>query len=114
MPKSKELHILWTNGDILTSRLMVLKYSTKGMTSQWWDKITVILWGAPVKLAAENETIRECLKMAQHVGVEFSACIDCALQFDVVDELKALGVESLPWGEKLSQIVQNSEPFISV
>ena len=114
MPELKELHILWTNDNILTSQLMVMKYSTKGMTNQWWDKITVILWGAPVKLAAENETVQECMKMAQHVGVEFSACIDCALQFDAVDKLKALGIESLPWAEKLTQIVKNRDPFISV
>ena len=114
MPQSKELYILWTNDNLLTSQLMVMKYATKSMTNQWWDKVTVILWGAPVKLAAENAAIQECLKMAQHVGVKFSACIDCALELNVVEKLKALDIESAPWGEPLTVFLQNGGKLISV
>jgi len=114
MPNPKELYILWTNDNILTSQLMVMKYATKSIANGWWDKVTVILWGAPVKLMAENETIQECFKIARHVGVEFSACIDCALQLDVADKLKALGIEPAPWGEGLTNIIQDGGHLINV
>lgn len=48
------LYILWTNADPVTSQKMVLMYATNSMLHSWWSGVTVILWGAPVRLAAEN------------------------------------------------------------
>jgi len=114
MSKSKTLHILWTNDNLNTSQLMVMMYATNSMTHALWDNLTVILWGAPVKLAAENEIIQEEMKLAQHVGVKFSACTNCARRLGVSEKLEALGIEIVPWVDPLTELIQNGDPIIYV
>ena len=114
MTDLKELHILWTNDDLDTSRFMVMMYATNSMLKGWWDSVTVIIWGATAKLVAENEDIQEHIRIAQHAGVKFSACIACARQLQVIDELEALGLEVIPWGPPLTEIIQEGKPLISI
>jgi len=114
MAKSNALHILWTNDNMDTSRFMLMMYSTNSMLNRWWDGVTVIIWGATAKLVAQDETIQEYLKLAQHAGVKFSACISCARQLGVIDELEALGIEVIPWGPPLTAIIQNGDPLITI
>lgn len=114
MEKSNRLYILWTNADILTSDKMVMMYSTNSMINQWWDDVTVIIWGATVKLVAENDLIQNKIKNAQHVGVQFSACKACADELGVSDKLIELGIEVLYWGEGLTDILKNEEKLITI
>lgn len=111
---SKKLHILWSNSDLETSLHMVLMYATNSMANHYWDEVTVILWGATPKLAIENSQIQESMKVAAHVGVQFSACITCAERYNATDALLALGVEVIPWGIRLSEILQSGSPLLSV
>ena len=53
-----ELHILWTNADIITSEKMMFMYARNALLNRWWKKVTVIIWGATEKLAAENKIIQ--------------------------------------------------------
>jgi hypothetical protein len=114
MLKPKHLYILWTNDDFHTSNLMVMMYAYNSMLHRLWNSVTVIIWGATVKLAAENEMIQEQLKIAQHVEAKFSACISCARQFGVVEKLEELGIEVKPWVEPFTELVQNGETIIYV
>ena len=112
MTDSKSVHVLWSNDNLITSRLMVLMYATNCMTHSLWDSVTVILWGAPVKLAAENEMIQEELKVAQHAGVKFSACVSCARQLGVIEKLEALDIEVVPWVEPFNELVKSGMPVV--
>lgn len=114
MEERDRLHILWTNADIDTSRFMVLMYARNGLLREWWKHVTVIIWGATAKLAAQNPIIQEELKIAAHSGVEFSACVACAEQLGVVEELKALGIEVKPWGQSLTELIKNGEHLITI
>jgi hypothetical protein len=114
MEDSKVLHILWTNDNLDTSQFMLMMYATNSMLNNWWDSVTVIVWGATAKLAAENEIIQERIKIAQHAGVRFSACISCAEQLGVVEQLKTLDVEVRGWGAPLTEIIQNGSHLITV
>ena len=112
--ESKELHILWTNDNLATSEHMVMMYATNSMLNGWWDSVTVIIWGATAKLAVENEAIQERMRIAEHAGVKFSACISCARNLGVIDELEALGVEVIRWGAKMSDILQSDGKLITI
>lgn len=114
MADSKVLHILWTNDNVLAAQLMVMMYAINSMTNRWWDGVTVICWGATVKLTAENEAIQEQIKLAQHVGVKFSACVSCARQLGVTDKLEELGIEVTGWGEPLTRILQNGDKLLTI
>ncbi|MCL2493805.1 MAG: DsrE family protein [Clostridiales bacterium] len=114
MKDSNTLHILWTNDNMDTSRFMLMMYSTNSMLRGFWDNVTVIIWGATAKLVSENEAIQEYLKIAQHAGVRFSACISCARQLGVAEALEALDIEVIPWGPPLTEIIKNGAPLITV
>jgi hypothetical protein len=110
----EKLYILWTNADMLTSEKMVMMYATNSMLSKWWDEVTVIIWGATAKLVAENETIQTRIKMAQQAGVKFSACKACADQLGVSGKIAALDIETLYWGEGLTEILKNGDKLLTI
>lgn len=114
MEKTNKLYILWTNADVLTSEKMVMMYATNSMLNQWWDAVTVIIWGATPKLVAENEMIQTKITIARHAGVQFSACKACADQLGVTDKLVDLGIEVQYWGEGLTDILKDDEKLITI
>lgn len=114
MEKSNQLYILWTNADVITSEKMVLMYSRNCMLNHWWDEVTVIIWGATVKLVAENEIIQTKIEMAKHAGVKFSACKSCADELEVSDKIKELGIEVIYWGVGLTDILKDDVKLITI
>lgn len=114
MSDSRNLKLLWTNADPITAEKMVLMYTTNSMIHNWWDKVTVIIWGSTAKLVAENKLIQEKIKMAQHVGVHFSACKACAQQLDVADKIEELGIEVIYWGQGLTDALQGDDQVLTV
>ena len=114
MSKSNNLFILWTNADIITSDKMVMMYATNSMLHQWWDEVTVIIWGATAQLVAENAMIQEKIKLAQHAGVNFTACKACSDQLSVSEKLVELNIEVIYWGEGLTEIIKENEKLITV
>ena len=113
--KDRHLHILWTNADPTTGKLMVMMYAKYSMKNGWWDECTVILWGATTKLMAEDKAMQaEMATLQQEYGIKFVGCITCAKELNVVDELTALGVELEPWGPHLTRLLQTGAPLLSV
>jgi hypothetical protein len=113
MDKTK-LYILWTNADIITSEKMVMMYGINSKLHDWWSEVTIIIWGAPAKLVAENILIQEKIKMAIHTGVNVSACKACADQLGVSDILLSLGIEVKYWGEGLTEILKENETLLTI
>jgi len=110
----RHLHILWTNGDPITSEHMVMMYATNSLLNEWWDKVTVIVWGAPQKLLLENSSVRFEMENARDVGVEFSACVNCANNLGTKEGLEELGLEVIRWGKNLSELRQNGKHVLTV
>ena len=109
-----ELYILWTNADFLTSDKMVMMYATNSLRYGWWEKVTVVIWGATAKLAAENPAIQEKIRIAQTLGVHVLACKACADQLGVTAALEALGIEVIYWGEGLTEVLKGDAKLLSV
>ena len=114
MEEKNTLTILWTNADLLTSQYMVMMYARNSMVRGWWEKVTVVIWGATASLAAENAVIQEEMKLSKNAGVKFSACVACARQLSVVSQLEALGVEVVAWGPLLTEILKNDDKLLTV
>ncbi|WP_432735719.1 DsrE family protein [Maridesulfovibrio sp. FT414] len=109
-----KLNILWTNADPVTSELMVMMYAQNSIKNGWWDKVQVIIWGAPAKLVAEDVHIQKLIADAREVGVRFSACESCAAQLGVKSQLAELDLEVKHWGLPLTEIIKNNENLITV
>ena len=114
MADTQRLYILWTSGDVMTSLHMVLMYAKNSLMKGWWQHVTVIVWGAAAQLASENEAVQEEIQIAQHVGVEFSACVACARRLGVIEKLEGMGMEVIAWGEPLTELIKDGAHMITV
>jgi hypothetical protein len=108
------LYILWTNGDPITAEKMVFMYGINSRLRGWWDKVTLIIWGAPAKLSAENVQIREKIGEALDAGVHVTACKACADQLGVTEKLEKMKVEVKYWGEPLTKILKSGETLLNI
>lgn len=109
-----KIYILWTSDNVDTAHLMVFMYAINGLSAGWWEEVTVIIWGASTKLVAEDKGIQGKIEMAKYQGVHVSACIACATEFGVVEKLKELGIEVIPWGEPLTNLIKANEHILTI
>jgi hypothetical protein len=114
MGGSDHLYILWTNGDPITAEKMVFMYGVNSRLKGWWDKVTLVIWGMPAKLSAENTTIQGKIKEALDAGVHVTACKACADQLGVTEALESMNVEVKYWGEPLTKILKNGETLLTI
>ena len=90
----EHLHILWTNADVTTAKLMVMMYARNDMKNGWWKEVTVIVWGATVKLLAENEELQE--------------------ELNLVDKMKEIGLDLYKWGPPLTELIKSGAPLLTI
>jgi len=91
-----------------------MMYTINGMKRNWWDKITVIIWGATAELVAENARIQQLIKEGQEVGIHYTACIACARNVGVAEKLAELNIELIGWGIPLTEIIKEKKHLITV
>ena len=114
MAKKKHLYVLWTNDNPITAEKMVFMYTINSLLKGWWEKVTLIVWGAPTKLVSENSNIQSKVKEALEAGVHITACKACADQLGVTDDLERLGIEVIYWGVPLTEILKNNEKLLTI
>jgi hypothetical protein len=114
MSGESRLYVLWTNDNPVTAEKMVFMYTINSLLNGWWDKVTLIVWGATPLLVSENEVIQGKIKEAQEAGVHITACKACADQLGVTDTLEGLGVEVIYWGVPLTELLKNDEKLITI
>ena len=114
MTDKKHLFVLWTNNNLVTAEKMVFMYTVNSLTHGWWEEVTLIIWGATVKLSAEDAGVQEMIKQALDKGVHVSACKACTDQLGVTQTIEALGVEVKYWGDPLTKILKAEETLLTV
>ena len=114
MTEKNKLTILWTNDNVITSEKMVFMYGINAKTRDWWDEVTIIIWGATVKLASENKMIQNLIEEATLEGVHVTVCKGCADQLGVTQILKNLDLEVIYQGAPLTQILKDDEKLITI
>lgn len=110
----KHLYILWTNDNKTTSEKMVFMYGINSKRLEWWEKVTIIIWGAPALLVSSDHNIQAKVEEAIAEGVHISACKACAEQLGVEEKLISLGIEVIYWGAPLTEILKNDEKLLTV
>jgi len=108
------LYVLWTNADPVTAEKMVFMYTINSLIHSWWEKVTLIIWGAPAKLVSEDASIQKKIKEALDAGVHITACKACADQLGVTETLEKLQIEVKYWGLPLTEIMKNNQPLLSI
>ena len=108
------LYVLWTNDNPVTAEKMVFMYTINSLIHGWWEKVTLIIWGAPAKLVSEDVDMQKKIKEALDAGVHVTACKACADQLGVTEALEKQRIEVKYWGEPLTEILKNNEPLLTV
>ena len=114
MDEKNHLYLLWTNADKLAAEKMVFMYTVNSLIHGWWEYVTLIIWGAPAKLAAEDHDIQAMIREAIEKGVHVSACKACTDQLGITPDIEALGVEVKYWGGPLTDILKADEKLLTV
>lgn len=114
MGDNLHLFVLWTNDNPVTAEKMVFMYTVNSLKHGWWEKVTLIVWGATAKLVSENPDIQKMIKEALDAGVHISACKACADQLGVTENLENLGIEVIYWGVPLTDVLKNNETLLTV
>ena len=114
MSKKTHLYVLWTNDNPITAEKMVFRYSVNSLIRGWWEKVTLIVWGASTKLVSEDENIQKLVKEALEKGVHITACKACADELGVTETLEKLKIEVKYWGIPLTEILTNEEKLLTI
>jgi len=114
MNEKKHLYVLWTNDNKVTAEKMVFMYTVNSLTKGWWEEVTLIIWGATAKLAAEDKEIQKMILDAMEKGVHVTACKACTDQLGVTPIIESLGVEVIYWGIPLTDLLKNDETLLTV
>ena len=114
MGEKTHLYVLWTNDNPITAEKMVFMYTINSLIHGWWEKVTLIIWGATAKLVSEDAKIQEKIKEALDAGVHLTACKACADQLGVTETLEKLNVEVKYWGIPLTEILTSGEKLLTI
>jgi hypothetical protein len=108
------LYVLWTNDNPITAEKMVFMYTINSLKRGWWEKVTLIIWGATATLVSEDVTIQKKIKEALDTGVHITACKACADQLGVTEALEKQGIEVKYWGPPLTEVLKNNEHLLTI
>lgn len=114
MSDKNHLYVLWTSDNVITAEKMVFMYTVNALKHGWWENVTLIVWGAPTRLVAENAAIQARVKEAMDAGVQVTACKACADQLGATETLEGLGIEVKYWGAPLTALLKDDETLLTV
>ena len=105
---SDKLVVLWTSDNLELAKSMVFMYTYNAMKFNWFNEVTLIIWGPSAKFAAENEEIQKEIARMKEAGIKIEACIACAGMFGVEDKLRKLGYDVKGMGMPLTNYLKQN------
>ena len=87
-----ELLILWASGEKETALHMVFLYGINCIRKGWWDEVTLLVWGAATRLAAEDAEIQAQIAAAREMGLRVIGCKRCAEKLELLKRWKSLAL----------------------
>jgi hypothetical protein len=110
---SDKLVVVWTSDDPYVAERVALMYTHAAKTAGWFSEVTLIIWGPSAKLSAENIKVQEKLKAMQKDGVVIEACIVCANEYGVTDELRNLDFVVKGMGSPLTDYLKSGSKVLT-
>ena len=101
------LAVLWTSGDADVAHKVAFMYAHNAKKAGWFDEVTLIVWGPSQRILVGDKDLQAEVKAMQEDGVVVEACIACAMEYGVVDQLKALGITVRGMGVPLTNYLKS-------
>ncbi|MDR3599104.1 MAG: DsrE family protein [Desulfosporosinus sp.] len=92
MNQPNKLVVVWTNGDKEVAIRMAFMYTLNSKLKEWWNEVSLIVWGPSAKLLAEDTMLQEYVGKMKEAGVELLACKACADSYGVTEVLENMGI----------------------
>jgi hypothetical protein len=105
---SDKLVIVWTSDNPELAKTMVFMYARNAKRNNWFDEVTLIIWGPSAKLTAENEDIQKDIAQLKEAGVKIEVCVTCARMYGVDDKLRELGYDVRGMGAPLTNYLKKN------
>lgn len=118
MSEKENLYVLWTTGDPITAKNMVLMYATNSLHYKWWAKVHITVWGAAAQLLASDESVQEETRKFLAVGGTVSICRRCVENIGIYDKVKPMedwgALKVFYVGESFTKILESGQKLITV
>jgi len=88
-------------------------YTYNAKRKEWWDDVTLIVWGPSAKLIAEDEELKEYVLKMKDAGVRLEACKACADMYKVSGHLEALGIDVKYMGKPLTEYIKGGGSIVT-
>jgi len=110
----KNLVIVWTSGEKDVFTKMVHIYTLNAKKWNWFEEITLIVWGPSAKLLAGDPELQKMVTGLVDAGVILEACIWCSNQYEVTNDLKALKIDVKGMGVPLTAYIKDPSKEVMV
>ena len=88
-------------------------YTHNAKKKGWFQNVTLVIWGPSAKLISENVKLQEEVESMKKDGVVVEACIACANEYGVTDELKKLGYDVKGMGLPLTEYLKSGAKVLT-
>ena len=102
-----------TSGDPDVANKVCFMYTHAAKKAGWFDEVMLIVWGPSALLLAEDSDLQEKVRKMKEDGIILKACITCANSYQVTDKLTQLGIEVIPMGVPLTEIIKSDWHLIT-
>jgi len=106
MSNKDKLVVVWTSGDKEVAMKMVFMYTFNAKKYEWWNDITLLIWGPSAKLLTEDKDLQNYVKKMMDAGIHVLACKGCADEYGIADDLKKLGITVKYTGKDLTDFIK--------
>ena len=96
MKKNNEIShiiIIWSTRDGEVFRELIYPYLLNSKTKGWWKEATLVVWGPSDLTLVENKDIQDNIEELLVAGIEVEACLACADNYGVADQMSDLGID---------------------
>lgn len=108
-----DLVIVWTSDDPYVAERVALMYTHAAKLNNWFDNVTLIVWGPSAKLIAENIKLQEKVKQMIADGVIVEACSACSDAYGTTKILQELGYNPKPMGVPLTTYLKSGANILT-
>ena len=107
------LVVLWTSGDKEVATKMVFMYTLNAKKKNWWNAVTLIVWGPSSKLLSEDAELQKKITDMKNEGIKLEACKACSDQYGVSSVLENLGIEVKYMGGPLTDYIKGEHHILT-
>lgn len=107
MSEPDTLVVLWTRGEKEFAEEMAFMYTLNAAKRDWWESVTLVVWGTSTPLLAGDEDLQETVRAMQDEGIEVEACRACAADYGVADDLEAMDIDVRYMGQPLTDYLKD-------